>query len=179
MAIAYTIFETAIGDCALAWRGEAICAASLPATTREALRAHLSRGAEMNEAPPPDFVARAIDLVVRLINGEAADLTAIPLDRSGIEPFANRVYDDILRLGPGETTTYGEIAARLGDKSFARAVGAALGANPIPIIIPCHRVLAANGAMGGFSAPGGASSKRRLLEIEGAFAVERLPLFGG
>ncbi len=102
----------------------------------------------------------------------------VPLDRDGIEPLANKVYDILLRVPFGETTTYGAIAEELGDKALSRAVGAALGQNPFPVIIPCHRVTAAGGKMGGFSAPGGTDTKRRLLEIEGAFAAEKLPLFG-
>ena len=98
-------------------------------------------------------------------------------DAITIEPLANRVYEILLRVPFGETTTYGAIAAELGDKALSRAVGAALGTNPFPIVIPCHRVIAAGGGMGGFSAPGGTGAKRRLLEIEGAFRAETLPLF--
>ena len=105
-----------------------------------------------------------------LLAGEPSDLSAAPLDLDGVPAFHRRVYDLARRIPPGETLTYGEIAGRLGDPSQARAVGQALGANPIPILVPCHRVFAANGRMGGFSAPGGVSTKLRLLEIEGARA---------
>ena len=83
----------------------------------------------------------------------------VPLDLGGVPPFHRAVYADILMLGWGETTTYGDIARRLGDVGLARAVGQALGANPIPLIVPCHRVLASNGKTGGFSAPGGVRPK--------------------
>ncbi len=129
------------------------------------------------EGTPPGAVAAVIGKIARLCAGEPQDFSDAPLDRTRIEPFAARVFTVLERTGFGETTTYGAIAATLGDKALSRAVGAALGANPFPIVIPCHRVLAAKGAMGGFSAPGGAATKRRLLEIEGAFAAERLPLF--
>ena len=130
------------------------------------------------EGKPPEGISAVIDKIFALCRGEAQDFSDAPLDRSLIEPFTARVYAVLEKSGFGETTTYGAIAESLGDKALSRAVGAALGANPFPIVIPCHRVTAAKGAMGGFSAPGGAATKRKLLEIEGAFAAERLPLFG-
>jgi methylated-DNA-[protein]-cysteine S-methyltransferase len=143
------------------------------------LRAILRRDAGASEAPTPAFADAAICSIQRLCAGERAGFDGAPLDREPVEPFANKVYDILLSVKFGETTTYGAIAEALGDKAMSRAVGAALGANPFPIIIPCHRVVAAGGRMGGFSAPGGSDTKRRLLEIEGAFAAEKLPLFGG
>ncbi|MEK7266453.1 MAG: methylated-DNA--[protein]-cysteine S-methyltransferase [Pseudomonadota bacterium] len=176
----FHLFDTAIGRCAVLWRGEALTGVLLPSAEDAATRAAVKRRSPSatEEAPPP-FARRAIEKIVRLCAGESVAFDDIPLDRSAIEPFANRVYDILLKTPAGETTTYGAIAEALGDKAASRAVGAALGANPFPIIIPCHRVTAAGGRMGGFSAPGGADTKRRLLEIEGAFAAEKLPLFGG
>ena len=135
------------------------------------------RKAGAAEAEPPVFVRSIIDRIISLCRGEPAAFEEAPLDRDTIEPLANRVYEILLRVPFGETTTYGAIAAELGDKALSRAVGAALGTNPFPIVIPCHRVIAAGGGMGGFSAPGGTGAKRRLLEIEGAFRAETLPLF--
>jgi len=109
----------------------------------------------------------AIDGIVALLEGEdAGDLSEIELDLRAVPAFNAAVYRVARTIPPGETLTYGEIAARLDDPGAARAVGQALGANPIPIIVPCHRVLAAGGRAGGFSAPGGVMTKLKLLEIE-------------
>ncbi len=182
----FGIFETAIGRCAILWRADAVTGVVLPAADDDALRAAIRRRpgagpAAASEATggQADFVTRAIAKISLLCEGAPSTFDDVPLDRSAIEPFANRVYDELLKTPFGATTTYGAIAGALGDKALSRAVGAALGANPFPIIIPCHRVTGANGVVGGFSAPGGARTKMRLLEIEGAFAAEKLPLFGG
>lgn len=175
----FTLFDTAVGRCAILWRGEKIIGVLLPSSSDEATRAALKRRASSaTESSPPAFAQSAIDGIVRLCAGEPVTFDVSSLDRGAIEPFADRVYDILLSVPPGETTTYGVIAEELGDKALSRAVGAALGQNPFPIIIPCHRVTAAGGKMGGFSAPGGSETKRKLLEIEGAFATEKLPLFG-
>ena len=118
-------------------------------------------------APPPD-IQRAIDAVVALMRGEAVDLGFISIDMDGLPEFHQRVYDIARTIPPGVTLTYGEVAKRLGDSGSARAVGQALGRNPIPVIVPCHRVLAAGGKTGGFSAPGGSATKLNLLALEGA-----------
>lgn len=175
----FALFETAVGRCALLWRDERIIGVLLPSSSDAAMRRAIEkRASDASEAAPPAFVQRTIETIRRLCEGEAVSFDDAPLDRDRIEPFANRVYDILRRVAPGETTTYGAIAAELGDKALSRAVGAALGANPFPIIFPCHRVVGAGGKMGGFTAPGGAATKKRLLDIEGAFATERLPLFG-
>ena len=176
----YHLFDTAVGRCALLWRGERLTGVLLPAENDGAMsRAIHRRDANAAAAAPEPFAAAAIENVRRLCDGEPVGFSDAPLDRDRIEPLANRIYDILLRVPFGETTTYGAIAEELGDKNLSRAVGAAMGANPFPIIIPCHRVTGAGGKMGGFSAPGGAMTKRRLLEIEGAFAADKLPLFGG
>ncbi len=174
----YTIFDTAIGDCAVLWRDTGLIGVALPDEDRPALRASINaRAPGAVESAPTTEIETIIHGVRRLCDGEPQTFNHVPLDRSQIDPFANRVYDVLLGVPFGETTTYGEIANTLGDKNQSRAVGAALGANPFPIIIPCHRVIGANGRLGGFSAPGGSGAKRRLLEIEGAFRAEKLPLF--
>jgi methylated-DNA-[protein]-cysteine S-methyltransferase len=114
---------------------------------------------------------RAIDGIVALLGGEPADLTAVPLDMERLPAFQRAVYEIARTIPPGDTLTYGEIAARLGDPGTARAVGQALGSNPFPIVVPCHRVLAAGGRLGGFSAHGGTATKLRLLTLERARAV--------
>lgn len=176
----FILFDTAIGQCALTWRGEWLTGVFLPTLSEDAMQRAIERRAPGATATSPaPFVTRAIDRIIRLCDGAAVTFDETPLDRGSIEPLSNRIYDILLRVPFGKTTTYGAIAEELGDKNLSRAVGAAMGANPFPIIIPCHRVTGAGGRLGGFSAPGGASAKRRLLEIEGAFAAETLPLFGG
>ena len=125
----------------------------------------------------PDEVQAAIAGIVALLAGEPRDLREIGLDERGIDPFRQRVYRATREIGPGATASYGEIARAIGEPGAARAVGAALGSNPYPIIVPCHRVLAASGALHGFSAPGGIATKRRMLEIERAPGFTQEPLF--
>jgi methylated-DNA-[protein]-cysteine S-methyltransferase len=128
------------------------------------------------KTPPPE-VQRAINGIVALLASGAADLSGIALDMDGVPPFNRRIYDIARTIPPGSTLTYGEIAARLGDPDLARAVGEAMGQNPFPPIVPCHRVVAASRKSGGFSAPGGVATKLRLLAIEGAQVDGTLPLF--
>jgi methylated-DNA-[protein]-cysteine S-methyltransferase len=125
----------------------------------------------------PAGVQRALDRVQGLLAGDAVDLADIPLDLDAAPDFHRRVYDVARTIPPGRTMTYGEIAKRLGTPHESREVGQALGKNPVAIIVPCHRVLGADGRMGGFSANGGVSTKRRMLEIEGAAEVGAGPLF--
>jgi methylated-DNA-[protein]-cysteine S-methyltransferase len=179
MASRFHLFDTAVGRCAMAWRENVITRVLLPAENDAHLVTSIKRRdpSATPSAPPANFAA-VIDKICALTEGKAQRFDGAPIDRNAIEPFAARVYDALDAVPFGATATYGEIAERLGDKGLARAVGAALGANPFPIIIPCHRVTASGGGMGGFSAPGGLATKRKLLEIEGAFAMEKLPLFG-
>lgn len=120
------------------------------------------------EAAPSPEAAKAIAALVRLLDGEEEDLSALPVDLSPLAAFERRVLELTRRIPHGETRTYGELASALGSPGVARAVGRALGRNPIPILIPCHRVLAASGRSGGFSAPGGVTTKMRMLQIERA-----------
>lgn len=170
----FALFETPVGRCGIAWSERGIVALQLPATTEAATRARLQRelpGA-METLPPPE-VERAIEGVLGLLRGDGTDLTAVALDMDGVPTFDRSVYEVARAVPPGETITYGEIARRLGgEPGAARAVGQALGRNPFAIVVPCHRVLAAGGRLGGFSASGGATTKRRLLALEGARAVQ-------
>jgi len=118
-------------------------------------------------APSAD-VRRAIEGMTALLRGEHVSLDDVALDMEGVPPFNRRVFELARTIPAGRTSTYGELAARLGEAGSARAVGEALGHNPFPIVVPCHRVLAASGKLGGFSAHGGATTKRRMLIIEGA-----------
>jgi methylated-DNA-[protein]-cysteine S-methyltransferase len=167
--IEFCIFPTAIGRCGLAWGPRGILAVQLPETNESRTRARLLRllgDARPGIAPPP--LRQVIDEIVALLEGKPRDLRQAPLDMTAVSAFQQRVYAVTRTIDPGHTLTYGEVAARCGDAGAARAVGQALGSNPFPIIVPCHRVLAAGGRSGGFSAPGGVSTKLRLLSLENA-----------
>ena len=169
MSECFTFFDTAIGTCTLVWSTQGIAGLQLPEHSAEATRARARRRfPDAIESPPPPDIRTAIDKITALIAGADADLADIPLDLTAVPDFDRRVYDVAREIPPGETMTYGEIAAKLGDPTAARAVGQTLGKNPFAIIVPCHRVLAAGGRIGGFSANGGVATKRRLLAIESA-----------
>lgn len=174
----FTVFDSPIGVCGIAWSARGIAGLQLPEASAEATRARLRRRwPDAVESEPPPGVGRAIERVLGLLKGDAMDLADIPLDLETAPDFHRRVYEVARTIPPGRTMTYGEIAKRLGVPHEAREVGQALGRNPIAIIVPCHRVLGADGKMGGFSANGGVSTKRRMLEIEGAPEVGAGPLF--
>ena len=118
-----------------------------------------------------------MDGISALLRGEATDLSSAVLDMEQVPTFNRRVYEVARTIPRGSTLTYGEIAARLGERQLAREVGQALGQNPFAIVVPCHRVVAAGGKPGGFSARGGVKTKLRMLAIEGAPAAGTLPLF--
>jgi methylated-DNA-[protein]-cysteine S-methyltransferase len=177
--LGYSIFSTEIGACAVAWGAQALTAVQLPEGDEAAARARMNRRfPNAPEIAPPPFAATAIAGIRALLRGEKRDLADVPVDTEALSGFAREVYAVARAIPPGETLTYGEIASHLGDPGAARAVGEAMGQNPFPIVVPCHRVLAAGGKLGGFSAHGGASTKLRLLEIEGAAIGEGAPLFG-
>jgi methylated-DNA-[protein]-cysteine S-methyltransferase len=166
---AYSLFDTPIGRCGIAWSDAGVSTVLLPDTNDAALRAHLQRRfPQAHETTPPHDVKRAIDAMTALLSGESIDLSFVVLDMTGVPQFNQRVYQAARLIRPGMTVTYGELARQLGIPGSARAVGHALGRNPFPIVVPCHRVLAAEGKTGGFSAPGGTSTKLRMLAIEGA-----------
>jgi methylated-DNA-[protein]-cysteine S-methyltransferase len=171
-------FGTSLGTCGVAWTDRGICGVQLPEADEAATRTRLGkRFPRAVEQAPPAEVQQTIDAMVALLAGTPTDFRATRLDLSGRPEFDRRVYEAARAIPAGTTATYGEIAARLGEPGAARAVGQSLGANPVPIVIPCHRVLAAGQRTGGFSAHGGIDTKRRLLEIEGALAAASLPLF--
>ena len=165
----FAVFDTPIGFAGIAWNAAGLNAVRLPAADPARIRASLQRrDPEAIEAGPPPAVAAVISDIAALLAGGRPDFAGAPLDLSQTPEFHARVYEVARGIPPGETLTYGEVAERLGDKSLARAVGAALGQNPWSIVVPCHRVTAAGGKLGGFSAPGGAATKLKLLAIEGA-----------
>lgn len=168
--LGHTLFDTAIGTCGIAWGPAGITAMQLPEPTPEGTRARLLRNlpAPVPEGDPPPGIQASISELLAALRGEQpADLSHLPLDMSRLSPFHQRVYECARAIPPGHTLTYGELAAKLGDKNLARAIGQAMGANPFAPVVPCHRVMAAGGKPGGFSASGGARTKLRLLEIEG------------
>jgi len=178
-ATSFAIFETPIGACGIAWGERGIAAVQLPEASAQKTRARLLRRfPAAREVPPSPDVQRALDGITALLRGEASDLSAVALDLEDLPAFNRRVYEVARAIPRGATLSYGEIAARLGEpREAARDVGQALGQNPIPIIVPCHRVLAANGKPGGFSASGGVTTKLRLLTIERAKISDEPALF--
>ena len=174
----FCLFETAIGPCALAFAPNGLTGVQLPGAGEGATRARMHRlHPGLDEAPPSPEAQDAIAAIRRLLAGEKLDLQEVRLDMAGLAPFNRAVYELARKILPGTTLTYGEVAAGIGQPGAAQAVGQALGANPFPIVVPCHRVLAANGRYGGFSAPGGTVTKLKLLRIEGAPAAAQLSLF--
>ena len=167
--LGFALFDTPIDCCGIVWNGRGIAGVQLPETDRRAVRNRiLRRFPGACEAVPPADVLRVVDDIAALLNGEPRDLGYAKIDTAALPDFHRRVYDVARTIPAGATLSYGEVAARLGDRLLAREVGEALGQNPFPIIVPCHRVLAAGGKMGGFSARGGVRTKLRLLSIEGA-----------
>lgn len=177
-AIGYTLFDTAIGRCAVAWSGRGLACVLLPEPTIEATVAHLrARHPEAVAADPPAAIERAIGAMTALLNGVHADLRFVGLDLDGHPELHRRVWAITREIPAGATMTYGEIARALGDPALARAVGRALGRNPYPLVVPCHRVIGSAAATGGFSAPGGIVTKMRLLDIERAVTGLTASLF--
>jgi methylated-DNA-[protein]-cysteine S-methyltransferase len=174
----YAIFDTAIGRCGLVWGERGIHAVQLPMGSEEKTRGRLrQRYGDIAEASPPPEVQHAIDRIVELLAGKPNDLREVVLDLEDVPEFNRGVYDIARTIPPGKTMTYGDIAKRLGGVELSRDVGQALGRNPCPIVVPCHRVLAAGGKPGGFSANGGVVTKLKMLAIEGAVVNHTPSLF--
>ena len=171
----FAIFDTAIGPCGIVWGERGITGVQLPMGTEEKTRKRIhQRNGDVSEAEPPAEVRRAIDGMIELLAGKPNDLADVVLDLDGVPEFNRGVYDIARKIPPGQTVTYGDIAKKLGGVELSRDVGQALGRNPCPIVVPCHRVLAAGNKPGGFSANGGVVTKLKMLAIEGA-AVNHTP----
>lgn len=165
----YLIFETAGGFCGIAWNDVGITRFQLPTKSAESTERLLQRRLPQAErgTPPPE-IREAVGAVKRYFAGERVDFSSLRLDLEDQDDFFKEIYAAARRVGWGHTTTYGAIARELGaGPQAARDVGQAMAKNPVALIIPCHRVLAAGGKIGGFSAPGGSTSKARMLELEG------------
>lgn len=174
----FALFETPLGSCGIAWGPAGLTGTLLPEAEAAATRARLTkRFGALAERSPPDPVLAAIELIVAHLGGARVDYSGTALDFGSVGAWEAAVYRAAREIPHGETRSYGALAAALDAAGAAQAVGQALGRNPWPIIVPCHRITAAAGRTGGFSAPGGAATKLRLLGIEGALAAERLPLF--
>ena len=166
--LGYTVFDTSIGCCGLVWSSVGIAGVQLPEATRAATCAKIeTRFLLATEEVPPGSVTRAAAAIRDLLRGKCVELGDIDLDMHGVSPFHRRVYELARAVGPGATTTYGLLALQAGSPGAARAVGQAMGKNPFALIVPCHRVLASDGKLHGFSANGGIVTKKRILEIEG------------
>jgi methylated-DNA-[protein]-cysteine S-methyltransferase len=173
----FSLFPTPLGDCGIAWSEDVVVATCLPdnnsadTTDRLVARTGATRG------EPSLAIRQAITSITTLLEGARTDLTFITCDFSRIDSFATKVYTIARAIPAGETLTYGAIAEQIGDKQLAQAVGRVLGRNPFPIIVPCHRIIGANGKLTGFSANGGVQTKLKMLTIEGARIGVSLGLF--
>lgn len=162
------IFNTDLGEFGIGWTDAGIARLQLPGLDRSALEERIN-GNGGTPSEPDRRVHRVINCIEDYAAGEKVDFSDTPLDLGRLPDFHRRAYALLIGVGYGQTVTYGDLARRLGDVGLSRAVGQAMGANPIPLIIPCHRVLASDGKPGGFSAPGGSISKLRMLTLEGVF----------
>lgn len=166
MALSYHLFETAIGWIGIGWSERGVARLLLPQRNVDAMARKLAAiGA--TPAPPPGWLQPLIAKLHLYAGGETVEFDDVPVDLEGADDFQLAIYEAARRLGFGVTTTYGGLAAAAGHPGLARETGAALGKNPVPIVVPCHRILAAGNRIGGFSAPGGSGTKERLLAMEG------------
>lgn len=167
-AIGHALFPTALGWAGVVWSAAGVRRLQLPEADAAGTRARLLRSEAAPEAAPSDAARIAVVRVTALLAGEAPDLAAVPLDMAGVSPFERRLYQALRAVGAGETVTYGELAREIGEPGAAQAVGRAMARNPFAPVVPCHRVLGADGRAGGFSAAEGVSTKMRLLQMERA-----------
>ena len=180
---AYCLFETPLGTCGIAWRetGDSgsqavVTAVQLPEATPQGTESRIARKAGSSQpGVPPLKIAEVIEKIRKHLQGDVQDFRSVAVDLAGVTSFFREVYEATRQIPPGHTRTYGEIAKAAGQPGAAQEVGQAMAKNPVPIIVPCHRVSAAGGKLGGFSAPGGPATKAKLLALEGASV--NLPLF--
>lgn len=166
----HLVFGTALGFVGIAWSEKGLTRLCLFQHDRTAVERRLDRLApacKTAKGETPTWVASLVDDIKAYAEGEAIDFSAVPVDLAGVNDFRLAIYAAARSLGFGETTTYGELAKRAGHTGLPRETGQALGSNPVPLVIPCHRILAAGGKIGGFSAPGGSTAKERMLSLEG------------
>jgi methylated-DNA-[protein]-cysteine S-methyltransferase len=172
-SIGQTVFETALGFVGIAWSGAGLTRLCLFQRDRAAIERRLERlglagdGDRSTEDDAPEWVAKLIRDIRAYAEGEDIDFSGVPVDLAGVDDFRLAIYDAARKLAFGQTTTYGELARLAGHAGLPRETGQALGSNPVPLVIPCHRILAAGGKIGGFSAPGGSTTKEKMLALEG------------
>ena len=176
----FHLFDTAIGPCGLAWNSAGLIQVQLPEASEAATEARLGRiaSASWSEALPKQ-ISDCESRMHAYFDGKEIEFADITLDFGGANEFTTRVYTELRKIGWGQTTSYGALAKKLGKPNAARAIGAAMGKNPWPLIVPCHRVLAASGKIGGFSAYGGRATKRHMLQLERADADGAAPMLPG
>jgi methylated-DNA-[protein]-cysteine S-methyltransferase len=175
----YCVFDTAIGPCGVAWSGRGLTRLQLPESDRSATERRLNKGAVRATGAPPAEIAQLIADVQAYMSGRSVDFAAVEIDLTDVEPFESRVYAAARAVPWGQTVSYGELARRIDSPGAARAVGRALARNPVPVVVPCHRILAKGHRVGGFSAPGGTFTKERLLGLEGVRVETGTPLLPG
>lgn len=166
----HMVFETALGFVGIAWSEKGLtrlCLFQRDRTTVERRLERLGAAGKAVKGDTPAWVASLIHDIKAYAEGEEIDFSAVPVDLAGVDDFRLAIYAAARQLAFGHTTTYGELAKRAGHAGLPRETGQALGSNPVPLVIPCHRILAAGGKIGGFSAPGGSTTKERMLALEG------------
>jgi methylated-DNA-[protein]-cysteine S-methyltransferase len=163
------LFDTAIGLCGVAWNARGLVGVQLPEKDRETTERRLAAKSHGTTVDPPPWVAALIVDIQKYCVGEKIDFSNVAVDLGGMDDFSRRIYTALRGVGFGDTVTYGDLAKQLGLSGWegARDIGAAMGSNRVPIVIPCHRVLAAGNKPGGFSAYGGIKTKQKLLALEG------------
>lgn len=173
----YKLFETGLGVIAIAWRDAAIVRLLLPQSDTCAMARKMEAfGAAPGE--PSGNVAEIIDMVRRYADGANIDFSGVNVSAGDVGQMREAIYAALRQVPHGETLTYGQLAERAGYKGMAREIGEAMGKNPVPLIVPCHRVVAAGGKIGGFSAPGGSVTKEKMLRLEGALTPPSQAAFG-
>jgi methylated-DNA-[protein]-cysteine S-methyltransferase len=175
----YCLFDTAVGPCGVAWSEHGLTRLQLPESDRSATEGRLRRSAARESKAVPPEIGRLIADIQSYMAGHRVDFASVAIDLTEVEPFQQQVYTAARSVPWGQTVSYGELARQTGSPGAARAVGHALSRNPVPIIIPCHRILAKGHRIGGFSAPGGIFTKERLLALEGVHLDTGTPLLPG
>jgi methylated-DNA-[protein]-cysteine S-methyltransferase len=175
----YRLFETTIGPCGVAWSERGLTRLQLPESDRSTTERRLRKSAATESQTAPAEIDQLIADIQSYMTGRSVDFAAVAIDLAGVEPFQREVYAAARLVPWGRTMSYGELARQTGSPGAARAVGHALSRNPVPIIIPCHRILAKGHRIGGFSAHGGIFTKERLLALEGVRPDAGTPLLPG
>lgn len=161
------VFAAGGGWCAIAWSPQGVTLLTLPLPDEDSALSALPAGSPVPRSSPlPSPIASVAESVRQYLADGEVDLSGIRVDLSGLPPFRRKVCEYVRGIPPGQVRTYGQVARAVGSPGAARAVGGAMAGNPVPLLVPCHRVVGANGEMVGFSAPGGTRTKQALLKME-------------